>query len=162
MEKVVLHLGSNKSDRIGFLNQATDLITSGIGQVVQRSMHYETEAWGLKDQDDFINQTIIVETSLSPEALIKKTKEIEEIIGRDKTEKWGPRNIDIDILIYGEKEVTLNDLIIPHPKIAQRNFVLIPLMELLPEFVLPGFDLTVEELYDLCKDDCEVSIYESI
>lgn len=125
-------------------------------------MHYETEAWGLKDQDDFINQTIIVETSLSPEALIKKTKEIEEIIGRDKTEKWGPRNIDIDILIYGEKEVTLNDLIIPHPKIAQRNFVLIPLMELLPEFVLPGFDLTVEELYDLCKDDCEVSIYESI
>lgn len=161
MEKVVLHLGSNKADRVAFLNKAIELIKQHIGSVVRKSMLYETEPWGVKDQQDFINMTVIVDTRLSPEQIINKTKEIEEIIGRDKTAKWGPRNIDIDILLVGKKQVKLADLVIPHPKIAERNFVLIPLMELLPDLIMPGFDLSVEDLYDQCKDDCEVRIYES-
>lgn len=161
MEKVVLHLGSNKSDRIAFLKRAMELIKVRIGPILQKSMYYETEPWGLQNQDDFINMSLVAETNLGPEQLIDQTKWIEEEIGREKTVKWGPRNIDIDILLYGKRKVSLKNLIIPHPKIAERNFVLIPLMEILPDLVMPGFDLTVEELYDQCKDVCEVRVYES-
>lgn len=160
VEKIVLHLGSNKSDRVSYIQKAIALIQKHICKVLQKSMLYETEPWGLADQEDFINQTIIVESNLSAEQLIIKTKAIEEEIGREKTEKWGPRNIDIDILLYGNKKVEKKDLIIPHPKITERNFVLIPLMELLPDLILPGFEYSVEELYEQCQDSCEVRIYE--
>lgn len=160
MIKVILHIGSNKEDRQAFLTQAIKLINEKIGTISVRSSIYETEPWGVTDQPYFLNQTLVLRTHLSADDLIKRTKSIEEEMGRDKTAQWGPRNIDIDILTYGNSIIKKDDLEIPHPRIAERNFVLIPLMEVEPDLVLPGFKVPVETLYENSLDECEVYEYE--
>ena len=161
MEKVILHLGSNVGDRELLLNQGLDLISENIGTILSSSAFYETEPWGVKDQQDFLNLAINVETTLNPLDLLTEAKAIEQIVGRTKKEHWGPRRLDIDIIFYGQKCFIEDHLIIPHKEVQNRNFVLIPVMEIAGDWIHPELNKTVEELYLNSSDTCEVWIFES-
>jgi 2-amino-4-hydroxy-6-hydroxymethyldihydropteridine diphosphokinase len=147
-------------NRIENLQKAVSLIGKKIGKVVIKSGLYETEAWGKTDQEPFINQAIEVNSDLSPQDILSKCNAIEMELGRTKSEKWGPRIIDIDILFCGKKKIKDKDLVIPHPEMENRNFVLVPLMEIAGDFVHPIIGKTIEEIYDDCKDTCEVYLID--
>ena len=98
---------------------------------------YLTEPWGYTEQDDFVNAVAQVDTHLGPEELLAEVKSIEDGLGRRKGKRWGPREIDIDILLYGEEVVESDGLRIPHPGICQRGFVLAPLAEIAPDLIHP-------------------------
>ena len=161
MEKVILHLGSNIGDRVMLLNQGLDLIGKRIGKIELRSAFYETEPWGMKDQQDFLNLAIEVKTGLTPLELLTQAKAIEKIVGRNKKEHWGPRKLDIDIIFYGQKSFEKDDLTIPHKEVQNRNFVLIPVMEIAGDWIHPNLNRSVEELYVSSTDSCEVRYYEA-
>lgn len=161
MFNTFLHLGTNQNDRLGNLVKAFAEIEVKVGLINRKSSIYETEPWGLADQEMFLNIVIEVKTKLNPEDLLSSIKVIENEMGRVKTEKWGPRKIDIDILTYGDIKIDNENLKIPHPQIQNRNFVLIPFMELEPDLILPGYENSIEELFEQSKDECEVYIFES-
>ena len=161
MNKIFLHLGTNEEDRLKNLNAGIREIGEKIGIISRKSNIYETEPWGLKDQNMFLNLVLELETVLTPEKLLSEIKKIELELGRVQMEKWGPRKIDIDILSYNDLIIHTKELTIPHPQIGNRNFVLIPLMELAPDMILPGYENSVEELYEMSRDTCEVFIFES-
>lgn len=160
MNTYYLHLGSNKGDRTAFLTDAIKQIVAKIGKVTAQSAIYQTEPWGKKDQDEFLNMAIIVESSLEPEDTLTAAKKIEVAMGSEKKEKWGPRIIDIDILYCDDLIMEKDDLVIPHPHIYERNFVLIPLMEIAGDFIDPVKEMSIEDIFDLCKDESEVLLYE--
>jgi 2-amino-4-hydroxy-6-hydroxymethyldihydropteridine diphosphokinase len=160
VEKAFLHLGSNIGDRVNNLNEAIEAIKTDCGDVLRRSSVYETEPWGMPDQDNFLNIVIEIRTAKDPIQLLNTVKNVEVRMGREQKVKWGPRKIDIDILSFGQKKLKTQQLEIPHPRIKERNFVLIPFMELAPDLILPGQQSTIEELYEACRDTCEVYIYE--
>lgn len=164
MEKkniVYLHTGSNLGNREENLSKVNDLITKFIGKIVTESRLYETEAWGVTDQPNFYNQALKVETNLKPQAILEKTLQIEnEDFNRIRTEKWTARIIDIDILFYNDEVIKTDDLVIPHPHLHQRNFVLIPLMEIAGEMEHPILKETIEDLYWKSEDSLEVLIVE--
>lgn len=160
MKKVYLLLGSNIGNRFKNLEKATQLIESKIGKISKRSKIYETEPWGEKEQDAFLNQALEVDTKLKPKGLIKAIGDLEKLIGREETYKWGPREIDIDILFYGDEMISEVDLTIPHPFIHERLFTLIPLNDICPDKFHPIFGATVSELIDMCEDTCEVKEYK--
>jgi 2-amino-4-hydroxy-6-hydroxymethyldihydropteridine diphosphokinase len=161
MTNIYLHLGSNNEGSKLLIDKALGYISEKIGNIKDQSNYYETEPWGLKEQPNFINLAVTVESSLSPSQLLKAIKDIESEMGRIKTEKWGPRVIDIDIIFYGDMIIKDQDLEIPHPHIQNRNFVLIPLMEIAGNVVHPVLKKEVEELYMESKDECEVWVYEN-
>lgn len=135
----ILGLGSNVGDKRANIAAAIELLTrSGEVRLVRFSHLYRTEAWGKTDQDWFVNACIAVATKLDPKALLKRCQAVEQDLGRVRREHWGPRIIDVDILVY--RDVTLNDpeLALPHPWIAERAFVLAPLKEIAPELVVRG------------------------
>ncbi len=158
---IYLHTGSNQGDRNAFLIKANKAIEEQIGKITKQSKLYETAAWGNTEQPDFINQALVVETSLDPAELMVKVLEIENEIGRIREQKWGARIIDIDILFYEDQVIETVKLIVPHPFLHQRNFVLIPLMEIAPYFIHPVLNLSIEELYLRSKDPLEVSLLPS-
>ncbi len=128
--KAYLSLGSNIENRESFLKKAIFQIKK-IAKIIQKSKIYETSPVGYKNQGDFLNMAIKIETSLSPQKLLDKLQEIEKKLGKEKIIKNGPRTIDIDILIYEDTIVDEPKLKIPHPRMHKRKFVLIPLLELL-------------------------------
>jgi 2-amino-4-hydroxy-6-hydroxymethyldihydropteridine diphosphokinase len=156
MNNIYLHLGSNMGDKQDNLAKAILAIGKRIGKIVTKSSLYETEAWGIKEQESFINQAIQINSVLSPREMLTKCLAIETEMGRQRKEKWGPRIIDIDILFFGTKKINDKDLVIPHSEIPNRNFVLIPMMEIAGELIHPVINKTIEEIYDECKDICEV------
>ena len=160
MHTYYLHLGSNKGDRTSYLSNAIKQITAKIGQVTDQSAIYQTEPWGKKDQDDFLNMAIKVESNLVPEDALNAAKKIETDMGSEKKEKWGPRIIDIDILYCDDLITEKDNLVIPHPHIYERNFVLIPLMEIAGDFIDPVKEMSIEDIFDLCKDESEVLLFE--
>lgn len=160
MSKYYLHLGSNTGDRLNMLSKAISAIESKIGKVVDKSSIYETEPWGLKEQEHFLNQALIVDADLTVEEVFGVTKEIEKDLGSMKTIQWGPRAIDIDILYADHLVMDTPSLKIPHPLLYQRNFVLIPLMEIAGDFIDPLKHMSIDEIYDLCEDDGEVLILD--
>ncbi len=163
MEKrtqVHLLLGSNIGDRRANLARARTLIAQRAGPLTAHSALYETEPWGVREQPLFLNQAIAIETLLPPADLLQTLKAIEEEMGRLKTERWQARLIDIDILLYGNLVCTENGLQIPHPGLPQRNFALIPLMEIAGEEVHPVEGKTIEALYLACRDPLEVWRFE--
>jgi len=109
---------------------------------------YITEPWGKTDQDDFVNQVIEIETLLSPVQLLSALQNIEIKMGRQRIEKWGPRNIDLDIILYGSEIIHSSELIIPHPYAQQRLFVLIPLQEINPGIIFPDSGRPIREVLD--------------
>lgn len=160
MAKFYLLLGSNVGDRKKNLHEAiTQLTDEGFGPTCVSSI-YETEAWGIEDQPAFLNQACIVESSVEPAILLQKIKAIEKTVGRQKTAKWGPRIIDIDILYVDDKIISTAELKVPHPELYSRNFALIPMIEIAGELVDPVKHLTLDEIYDLCTDTKEVFMYE--
>jgi len=160
-QTIYIHTGSNLGDRISYMTQACEMIAKHIGEISNKSRLYETEAWGMKDQPDFINQALEVQTELAPEEVLDLIKKIEKEIGRQENKKWHERIIDIDILFFGDEKVSTDRLKIPHPHCHERMFVLIPLMEIAGDFVHPNLDLTIEELYLECQDTLEVYLLEN-
>lgn len=161
MTKVYLLVGSNLGDREGFISKARISIEDKIGKITNSSKIYETAPWGERDQDDFLNQALQVETKLKPKKVLEKIAEIEKYLEREETYKWGPREIDIDILFYGDELISEIDLTIPHPFIHERKFTLIPLSEIAPDLYHPIMGTTVLELLLECEDELEVKEYKS-
>jgi 2-amino-4-hydroxy-6-hydroxymethyldihydropteridine diphosphokinase len=138
MPKGYLGLGSNVGERLEYLRRAVGRLkaTAGI-RVMKLSAVYETEPVGVTDQGWFLNAAVEIHTSLSAEALLYCTQEIERDLGRVVTRRWGPRVIDLDILLFGNARVQTATLQIPHPELRNRAFVMIPLLELDPDLALP-------------------------
>jgi len=132
-------LGANMGDRLQFLQRAVQRLGETIGiQVIDVSSVYETEPVGPTEQPWFLNAVAAVDTYLSPVTLLDQTQAIERTLGRETTYRWGPRTIDLDILLYDDMQVRTATLVIPHAELCHRAFVMIPLLELEPGLVLPG------------------------
>ena len=125
MSKVYISVGSNLGKRKQNIKKAFEILTNTPGiRIKKTSSIIETEPWGYKNQPKFLNAVWQIETKISPENLLKKLKEIEKKLGRKKTFRWGPRVIDLDILLYGRKKINKKNLKIPHPQIKNRDFIL--------------------------------------
>jgi 2-amino-4-hydroxy-6-hydroxymethyldihydropteridine diphosphokinase len=144
---VYLGLGTNQGDRLANL-QAARLALAPSVRLLQASPVYETEPWGFLDQPAFLNQALKAETGLPPLDLLAYLKELELHLGRQPNFRYGPRLIDIDILLYDDLALSLPGLEIPHPRLAERSFVLVPLVDLAPDLRYPGNGHTLEELLD--------------
>lgn len=142
---VYLGLGSNIGDSQSHLETAIQKLTTW-GDIRAVSSFYETEPVGVTDQAWFLNCVLLFETELSPEELLVKAKEIEKELGRTASIRNGPRIIDIDILLYDDRIIEADDLTVPHPRIHERRFVLLPLSEISPNLVHPIFKRTIAEL----------------
>ena len=138
-------LGSNLGDKKANCRRAVALLAKD-SRVVRASALYCTEPMGYAEQDDFINAVVEIETGLSPEALLQQCRSIEEELGRVRTVHWGPRTIDVDILLYGAVVIETSELIIPHPLLHTRRFVLVPLCEIAPQAVHPRLQKTAADL----------------
>jgi 2-amino-4-hydroxy-6-hydroxymethyldihydropteridine diphosphokinase len=138
-ERVYLGLGSNLGDRERNLRAAVERLAAMPGvRILRCSRVYETEPVGPGDQPWFLNAVVEADTSLSPETLLRRAKAIEAELGRQPGPRWGPRPLDVDILLYGERSLDLPDLTIPHPELWSRLFVLVPLAELRPDLSGPS------------------------
>jgi 2-amino-4-hydroxy-6-hydroxymethyldihydropteridine diphosphokinase len=136
-ERVFLSLGSNVGDRRGYLEEALARLEAEAVHVVRTSSVYETAPWGPVPQGPFLNLVAEVRTTLEPRALLACAQRVEAVLGRARQVRWGPRTVDVDVLLYGDRVVCEPDLEIPHPRLRQRAFVLVPLFEVAPDLVLP-------------------------
>lgn len=152
---VFIALGSNVEPRQLFLIQAIDRLKT-IGNIVKIAPLYESEAYGETEQQAFLNSAILLETALTPQALLASLKRIEKILGRQKRYRWGPREIDLDIIFYDQQIVSQNDLEIPHPDYRNRRFVLQPLVDLNAHFVAPDSKKTLFQLLKECHDETRI------
>lgn len=153
-----LGLGSNLGDRETKITSALKMLGQK-AQILKISSLYETEPVGYKDQPWFLNCVCSLETDLSPQALLKFAKAIERKLGRKPTLRFGPRLIDIDILFYDGLILDSPDLVIPHPRLAERAFVLVPLKEIAPNLVHPLLGVTIEELLEGAESLERVRLY---
>ena len=154
-------LGSNLGDREALIAQAQVELRQRAGTITLESQLYETQPWGFEDQPWFINQAIALESELEPLALLTVCKTIETVLGRQPNEQWHARHIDIDIVLCEATIISHPDLTLPHPRMHERNFVLIPLMDIAPYVVHPVMGKTIEELYFECRDQGEVYIFNA-
>lgn len=141
-----LLLGSNLGDREGILRDAGHHLEDRVGKLLCGSSVYETAPWGKPDQPDFLNQVLQIDTNLSPAELLRTVLSIENELGRSRSEKWGSRIIDIDILFYNDLVIDEPGLTIPHPFLHERNFCLQPLFEIAPNLIHPLKHKTIQEL----------------
>ncbi|WP_244287929.1 2-amino-4-hydroxy-6-hydroxymethyldihydropteridine diphosphokinase [Labrenzia sp. 011] len=150
--RCALGLGSNLGDPKANVDEAVRRLelTEGV-TLVARSSDYRTPPWGPVKQDDFRNICVVLDTTLSPRDLLKRCLAIEIELGRVRAERWGPRTIDIDVLIYGMERIAESDLEIPHPRMGDRAFVLIPLAEIWPDAPLAD-GRTAAEALESCPD----------
>lgn len=158
--RAILSLGSNLGDRLMNLHTAMKLLTADAGELTINSSVYETEPWGLKEQPDFLNMVVGIETELSPQQLLSEIKYIEDELLREKSIRWGSRSIDIDILFFNDLVINSDILTIPHPEIANRRFVLVPLAEIFPDLIHPVLKKPVNSLLVNCSDPSEVKLFE--
>jgi 2-amino-4-hydroxy-6-hydroxymethyldihydropteridine diphosphokinase len=156
MNKAYLLLGGNTGNRIKNLSNAILHIQSKIGNVIRQSACYETAAWGNTSQSPFLNQVLVVQTRLAAPELMQKILLIEKKMGRIRTIKNAPRNIDIDILFFNREMHSTAQLTIPHPQLQNRRFVLTPLNELSPGLVHPLLKKTIHQLLINCPDKLDV------
>lgn len=143
------------------LAQAVVLIGQQVGRVVSQSTLYETAPWGVTDQPAFLNQVLVVETTLGPEEVLVQTQAIEYELGRVRHEHWGARTIDIDLLYYDQLIWQTPTLTLPHPLLHQRRFTLVPLAEIAPDFIHPVLHKTTLDLLTDCDDTSAVTIFNS-
>jgi len=157
---IYLGLGTNLGDRAENLRTALARLTEVV-RVTAVSSVYETEPWGIREQPRFLNMAVGGVTELEPEALLAAVKNIEREMGRTDGVRYGPRLIDIDILLYDDRIVSMHGLVIPHPRLAERAFVLVPLAEIAGDVVPPGFDESVATLAARHVEAEGVRLYES-
>lgn len=142
---VFLSLGTNLGDRIANLRSAVHALESAM-TVRQESKIYETPPWGFEDQGAFLNMVVRTDTDVEPEALLELIKKIEVDLGRERSFHWGPRLIDIDILFYDDLVLNAPSIILPHPHIQERAFVLVPLADIAPDFIHPVLKMPIRKL----------------
>jgi 2-amino-4-hydroxy-6-hydroxymethyldihydropteridine diphosphokinase len=156
MNTAYLLTGGNIGDKKGNLIRAGCLIEQYCGSIKNRSALYETSAWGNTSQPSFLNQALEIETSLTARQLVRKILKLEKQMGRVRSEKMGPRIIDIDILFFNREIHTTRLLTIPHPQLPYRRFALIPLAEIAPSYIHPVLNLSVAILLQQCLDNLDV------
>jgi 2-amino-4-hydroxy-6-hydroxymethyldihydropteridine diphosphokinase len=147
MSIAYIGLGSNIGDKSDNIKRALEILDQFDGlKVVKASSYYETEPVGYEDQDWFVNAVAKIDTVLSPEQLLIAFKKVEKLIGRKDRIRWGPREIDLDLLFYDQMLIDIPNLIVPHPRLHERAFVLVPLAEIAPDLVHPVIKKTIAEL----------------
>ncbi len=156
MNKVYLLLGANIGNPNKQLEDAKVEIEDRIGRITRQSKIYESEAWGVENQPVFLNQVILLETDFSANKVLNEILKIEILLGRIRGQRWGSRIIDIDILYYNEDIIHTEDLQVPHPYIQERNFTLIPLVEIAAEYSHPIFKKSNKELLEESTDQLNV------
>jgi len=159
MAVCILHLGSNIADRRKNIETAYEQIEKEIGKITKKSKLYQTAPWGNKTQDKFLNSAILTISTLNPFEILQKINSIEKTLGRRKKIKWGPRIIDIDIIFYDDLILQSEFLNIPHPHYNDRNFVLLPLFEIIPFYKDPISSKTITQLTRECTDKSKVELY---
>ena len=155
MENCHILFGSNMGDKNEIFAQACLLINNRCGRIVAVSSAYESEPWGFEAEEWFLNRLIIVETEQEPDEMMRRLLEIEKELGRvrqPETKGYTSRTADLDILYFGNRVMVTENLAVPHPRLHQRRFALVPLCELVPDFVHPVFHLTQTELLERCPD----------
>jgi 2-amino-4-hydroxy-6-hydroxymethyldihydropteridine diphosphokinase len=160
MKAAYLLIGGNLGDRLGFMAAAREKMQQKGIEILRRSSVYETAAWGNTNQPSFLNQVLEITTSFSPEDLLTELLSIEQSLGRIRAEKNGARNIDIDILYFESEIISKPGLSVPHDRISIRRFVLVPLTELIPDFIDPKTSKSIVEMLNDCQDTLEVTFYE--
>ncbi len=161
MHTTYIGFGSNIGNRLSFIRNALHLLVQTDGITIKEiSSLYETEPVGNEDQRKFLNGVVAIETFLSPQTLLTTLKVIETKVGRQHRKRWGPREIDLDVLIYGEMCLRTPELIIPHPEMHNRRFVLTPLAEIAPDLVHPVLNVTINDMLNNLIDDLDVAIKE--
>lgn len=159
-QDVYIALGSNIGDRYEHLMSAIQLLKEHNDIVlISSSSIYETEPIGYIDQQSFLNMVVAIKTTLSPRELLAVTQSIEERCGRTRDVRWGPRTIDLDILLFDQENMMLEDLSIPHPRMWERAFVIIPLMELFPGLYATHLKQSIQEIYKALPDKEGVRIW---
>lgn len=162
-KRAYLLTGSNIEPRAKYLQDARKIIVEQIGQIITYSNIYESEPWGFSSKVNFLNQVLLVETEHEPEAVLEKILRIEKSLDRQRIKgQYHSRTIDIDILYYEDVTLISNHLILPHPRLHERNFTLLPLVEIAPDFVHPGLNLTNRQLIGISTDASKVWKYEEM
>ena len=159
MNKTFLLIGGNVGNREKNFDTAKKLIEHHCGVILNSSSIYETAAWGKTDQPSFLNQVLEIETELNAKQLIRSILKLERLMGRERKEKYGPRIIDIDILLFNDEQYDYSFLKIPHPEIQNRRFALIPLAEIAPDLRHPVLKKSILQLLKVCRDELSVKKY---
>ncbi|WP_291788801.1 2-amino-4-hydroxy-6-hydroxymethyldihydropteridine diphosphokinase [Cecembia sp.] len=160
MENLVLIIGGNLGDRLLLIKKARNLLEKRLGKELIASSIFETEAWGGSSLGYYLNQVLVYQTALEPMQVLECIQEIENQLERKREVKWGNRTMDIDILYFGKRTINSEKLILPHPYLEKRKFVLEPLSQILPDFIHPSLGKSHQELLRICQDISEVKLYE--
>ncbi|MFB5284844.1 2-amino-4-hydroxy-6-hydroxymethyldihydropteridine diphosphokinase [Peribacillus sp. Hz7] len=162
MENIAyLSIGSNIGNRLATFHEALRLLDSNkLVKVVSSSSLYETDPVGYTDQDCFLNAVIKVFTSLSPEELLQTCLSIETKLGRKREIRWGPRTLDLDILLYNQENIETESLSVPHPRMQERAFVIVPLLELDPDIKLPNVNASLNDILNQIPDKEGVRLWK--
>ena len=151
--RVYISLGGNVGNTQEIFSQALQMLAEKVGKITLKSSLYQTAAWGNIPQNDFLNQVIELETTYDANKLLDSLLTIELYFKRDRKEKWGPRTLDLDILYFNQDLIETEHLQVPHPRIKERNFILIPLAEIAPNWIDPKENQTILQLKETCKDE---------
>ncbi len=150
-------LGSNVEPRLKYLTLAVDQLQF-LGEIKRIAPLYHSSAYGVENQADFFNSACILGTNLLPLDLLKSLKDIEEKLGRKERFRWGPREIDLDIIFYGNEIIKEEGLVIPHPDYKNRRFVLLPISDMDPDLIPPDDNKNVKQLLDHCQDKTQIKL----
>jgi 2-amino-4-hydroxy-6-hydroxymethyldihydropteridine diphosphokinase len=160
MKKIFLGLGSNMGERAKNLEDSITRVEESVGKIITRSSVYRTQPWGFESENEFLNMVIYVDTDLTPSGLLNVILMIESQLGRVRSgQKYTSRIIDIDILLYDNEIVDDEVLVIPHPRMQDRRFVLVPLAEIAPDIIHPVIGKSIASLLKSCKDESRVITY---
>lgn len=159
MNTIIFSIGSNIGDRLSHLQYAVTSLGIKIGEVNKKSSIYESKAWGFTQQKDFLNQVIEIKTKKNVFECLELLQKIEKSRFRERKIHWGPRTLDIDILFFNNEIIKSTKLTIPHPFIEERIFVLLPLNEILKDFIHPIFNKNINFLLKNCKDKSSIELF---